>query len=112
MSLKLTYRPFELRLANPWKIASSTGSSTHRVVIVELQDANGVIGRGEGAPSSLYGETVETASRFFQQVDPRHLSFADIAGSMRYLDGLQPRQQAAICALNIALLDGAAKLAG
>src|SRR5262249_2023781 len=48
---------------------------------------------------------------FCNRVDPSRLSFADIPGSMRYLESLSPRDRSAKCALNIALLDGAAKQA-
>ena len=34
--VKINARACELRLANPWKIASTKGSGTHRTVIVEL----------------------------------------------------------------------------
>jgi L-Ala-D/L-Glu epimerase len=40
------------------------------------------------------------------------ISFTDISGSMSYLATIKRPQLAALCALNIALLDGAAKLAG
>src|ERR1700744_5837378 len=112
MIVKLNFRPCELQLTNPWKIASSEGSSMHRVIIVELLDEDGVRSFGEAAPSSLYGENIETATALFKKIDPRRLSFTDAAGSMHYLATLLPRQQAALCALNIALLDGAAKKAG
>ena len=48
---------------------------------------------------------------FLKQVDPRGLSFSDIEGSMSYLDTLSRRDMAAKSALNIALLDGAARKA-
>jgi L-alanine-DL-glutamate epimerase-like enolase superfamily enzyme len=45
-------------------------------------------------------------------VDARKLSFDDVPGSMRYLDTLSPGDFAPKCALNIALMDGAARKAG
>ncbi len=110
--MKLKIIPCDLNLANPWKIASSKGSALHKVVVIELTDANGVTGFGEAAPSSLYGESAATVTEFLQRVDAAKISFADVAGSMNHLATLAPPQQAALCALNIALLDGAAKLAG
>jgi L-alanine-DL-glutamate epimerase-like enolase superfamily enzyme len=44
-------------------------------------------------------------------VDPRGLSFNDVEGSMRYLETVSPHDMSAKCAINIALLDGAAKRA-
>jgi L-alanine-DL-glutamate epimerase-like enolase superfamily enzyme len=111
----LNARPCELRLANPWKIASSknaNGSGTHQTVIVELTDTDGVLAIGEAAPSSLYGESAEGLLKFLAQLDPTRVSFTDVPGSMAYLDTLPSVPVAAKCALNLALLDGAAKRAG
>lgn len=113
--VKLTARPCELQLANPWKIASSksaTGSGTHRTVIVELTDADGVNAIGEAAPSSLYGESADGLLKFLQSLDAGKISFMDVPGSMAYLDALPGIPVAAKCVLNLALLDGAAKRAG
>jgi L-alanine-DL-glutamate epimerase-like enolase superfamily enzyme len=113
--VKLNVRQCELRLANPWKIASSKnpgGSGTHRTVIVELTDSDGVNAIGEAAPSSLYGESADGLLTFLQSLDAGKISFADVPGSMAYLDTLPGIPVAAKCALNLALLDGAAKRAG
>jgi L-alanine-DL-glutamate epimerase-like enolase superfamily enzyme len=112
LRVKIIARVCELRLANPWKIASSKGSGTHRTVIVELTDAEGVSAIGEAAPSSLYGESVENVLPVLQSLDASKLSFADVAGSMKFLEGLPKVPFAVKCALNLALLDGAAKRAG
>jgi L-alanine-DL-glutamate epimerase-like enolase superfamily enzyme len=113
--VKIYARACELRLANPWKIASSKsskGSGTHRTVIVELTDADGVSALGEAAPSSLYGESVETVLPVLAQLDPARLSFHDVPGSMSFLESIPKIPFAVKCALNLALLDGAAKRAG
>jgi L-Ala-D/L-Glu epimerase len=110
--VKIIARACELRLANPWKIASSKGSGTHRTVIVELTDAEGVSAIGEAAPSSLYGESVENVLPVIQSLDASKLSFADVDGSMKFLASLPKIPFAVKCALNLALLDGAAKRAG
>jgi L-alanine-DL-glutamate epimerase-like enolase superfamily enzyme len=110
-TVKLTALPYELRLANPWKIANSKGSGIYRTVIVELMETDGKNGIGEAAPSSLYGESAEDLLKFLHLLDPEQISFADIPGSMAYLDALPGIPVAAKCALNLALLDGAAKRA-
>jgi len=110
--VKLNARLCELRLANPWKIASSQGSGIHRTVIVELTDAGGMPAIGEAAPSSLYGESAEHLLRFLPQLDLGKISFSDVAGSMAYLEAVPGIPVSAKCALNLALLDGAAKRAG
>ena len=110
--MKIIARARELKLANPWKIASSKGSGTHRTVIVELTDADGINALGEAAPSSLYGESVETVLPVIEQLHPANISFADVPGSMDYLESIPRLPFAVKCALNLALLDGAAKRAG
>ncbi len=108
----MTFHACELLLANPWKIAGKQGSSMHPTVIVELQNHAGVCAWGEAAPSVLYGESVAGVLKFLTHISPAQLSFEDIAGSMNYLESLPEIPLAAKCALNVALLDGAAKLAG
>ncbi len=110
--MKINARACELRLANPWKIASTKGSGTHRTVIVELTDAEGVSAIGEAAPSSLYGESVENVLPVLTQLEVSKLSFRDVSGSMSFLESLPKIPFAVKCALNLALLDGAAKHAG
>ena len=109
--MKLNARPCELRLANPWKIASTKGSGTHRTVIVELLDSDGISAIGEAAPSVLYGESVEGVLNILAQLDGNRLSFANVTGSMAYLESVPGIPVAAKCALNLALVDGAAKRA-
>lgn len=112
--MQFSFRPFDLKLARTWRIASGVGGAgadIYKVMFVELADAQGRRGLGEGSPSSRYGESVETIGKFLQQVDATRLSFDDIAGSMAYLDTIAPGHPTAKCAVNIALLDGAARAA-
>ena len=110
--MKLKSYRCELLLANPWKIASSKGSGTHNTVIVELTDSDGLASIGEAAPSSLYGETAAGVLEFLSQMPTTGLAFNDVPGSMAFLDTLPNIPMAAKCALNLALVDGAAKRAG
>ena len=110
--MKINARACELKLANPWKIASRQGSGTHRTVIVELTDTDGVVAIGEAAPSALYGESVDSVLPVLAKLDASKLSFRDVAGSMANLEKIPGLPFAIKCALNIALLDGAAKHAG
>jgi len=110
--MTLTCRPFGLELVHPWKIARGEGTNTYPVLLLELNDDAGLVGLGESAPSSRYGETVASGRAFVEKVDPRRLSFADVPRSMHYLDSVAPGEMSAKCAFNIALLDGAARLAG
>ncbi len=112
LRVKISARACELRLANPWKIASSKGSGTHQTVIVELTDTDGFSALGEAAPSVLYGESAGGVLQTLVGLDATKLSFTDLAGSMEFLETIPNIPVAAKCALNLALLDGAAKRAG
>jgi L-Ala-D/L-Glu epimerase len=109
--VKLSFRRLDLHLAHPWAIARSHAATVCKTVVVELAGADGTIGLGEAAPSVRYKESVESIESFLRRTDPRGLSFNDIEGSMVYLDTLSPKDMSAKCALNLALLDGAAKRA-
>lgn len=114
----LSIQPYSLRLTHRWTIASRTGpgagegTDTFPVVLVRLRDAEGVEGLGETAPSNRYRETAESALALLGRVDPQRLSFADLTGSLAYLESLATDEPAARCALDIALHDGAARRAG
>lgn len=110
--MKLKFSACDLSLVHRFAIAGRKGSSLHHNVIVQLTDEAGVTGLGEAAPASTYGESAATATAFLKEVDPGKLSFDDISGSMRRLEAIGPKEMAAKCALNIALMDGAARRAG
>ena len=110
--MKLNASACDLQLANVWKIASTLGSRTHRTVIVRLTDTDGVAAIGEAAPSVLYGENVEGVLKCLHQLDAARLTFADVPHSMNFLETVPGLPVAAKCAVNLALLDGAAKRAG
>ena len=99
-------------MAYTWAIARTTGSNTARVVILKLTGPDGTIGLGESSPIKRYDESIETVLAFCAKVDASKLSFDDVPGSMKYLDTVAPKQSAAKCAFNIALVDGAARKAG
>ncbi len=109
--MKLTYRRLNLNLAHTWTIARGSGTTVANTVLLELSGADGTIGLGEAAPISRYKESVDTVEAFLKKVDPRGLSFGDVAGSMEYLETLSRDDMSAKCALNLALLDGAGKKA-
>jgi L-alanine-DL-glutamate epimerase-like enolase superfamily enzyme len=110
--MKISAHAYALKLANPWKIASTKGSGIHQTVIVELTDGSGTAAIGEAAPSTLYGESAPGVLQAIAGLDASRLSFASVPASMAYLESVPGLPMAARCALNIALLDGAAKQAG
>lgn len=109
--MKLRFWREQLRLANTWTIARGS-TDFFEVVMVELTDGDGVSGIGEAAPIRRYHENPSTVEDFFKRLDLKQLSFTDVNGSMNYLASLSSGDMAAKCALNIALVDGAAKRAG
>src|SRR6516162_4747683 len=110
-AVKLNFRRVDLQLAHPWAIARGTAATKTQVVIVELLGADGTQGLGEAPTASRYRESATTVEAFLKKVDPRGLSFNDVEGSMSYLDTLSAHDMSAKAALNVALLDGAARRA-
>jgi len=79
---------------------------------MELTAADdGTTGLGESSPSTRYDESVDTVETFCRKVDISRLSFDDVTSSMNYLATVAPGEMSAKCAINLALLDGAAKRA-
>ena len=111
--MKMNFRKFDLKLRHEWTVASSLnkGKTVFEIVLLDFTDADGVVGLGESAPASRYKENVNTVMEFLKQVDANRLSFDDVAGSMDYLETF-PGNYGAKCAVNIALMDGAARKAG
>jgi len=116
--MKLRIWRHDLSLAHRWTIARGLGpggeggSDRFGVAFIELTDKNGAVGLGEAAPSKRYGETVDSVLAFFERLNPYQLSFDDLDGSLRYLDSVGARNYCAKGAVDMALLDGAARLAG
>jgi L-alanine-DL-glutamate epimerase-like enolase superfamily enzyme len=112
--VRIKYWRCDLNLAHFWKIASggNMGGVRHfPVAILQLTDPDGVTGFGECSPSSRYREDVAGGLDFLSKLDPHQLSFDDLAASMRHVENLAPGQFAAKAAVNVALLDGAARKA-
>lgn len=108
--MKLSFQHLDLPLAQSWVIARGK-TDVARVVVVELTDADGIVGRGEAAPISRYKESVGSVEAFLRKVDASRLSHSSIPAAMAYLELVSTREMAAKCAINLALLDIAAKRA-
>src|SRR5205807_494561 len=93
--VKINLRPFDLKLAHRWAVASSVqaggsgGADVYKVVFVELTEVDGTTGIGEAAPSARYEENADSALAFLERVDPDRLSFVDVPGSMKNLAALR-----------------------
>jgi L-alanine-DL-glutamate epimerase-like enolase superfamily enzyme len=110
MGMQLKFWRAELNLTHQWTIARGSASK-FRVVFVELRDRDGVVGYGETAPSRRYQETIETVEAFFSHIDPAKLSFSDLAASKEYVEKIAPDHLSAKGAIDLALWDGAGKIA-
>jgi L-alanine-DL-glutamate epimerase-like enolase superfamily enzyme len=113
--MKLDFLPFELRLKHRWSVSSGLQSGRDQgrttVVLARLTDGP-VVGWGEAPATTRYQETVATITDFLGRIEAGRLSFANLPESMEYLEKLAPGHYSAKCAVNIALADGAARLAG
>jgi len=108
--VKLSFQHFDLSLARSW--ATARGKTTvAKVVVVELIDKDGILGRGEAAPISRYNESVTSVEAFLRRVDPQHLSADSVTQSLTYLSSLSPGDMSAKCAIDIAVTDIASKRA-
>ncbi|HWF19454.1 MAG TPA: enolase C-terminal domain-like protein, partial [Verrucomicrobiae bacterium] len=113
--MQIKYWRFELKLAHTWTVSTGVktgGTNVSPVAILQLAADDGTIGLGECAPASRYNENVDGGMEFLAKVDGSKLSFDDVRGSMRYVEGIAPGEFAAKSAVNIALLDGASRKAG
>lgn len=113
--MKLDFLTFELRLKHKWAVSSGlqSGADQRRtaVVLVRLTDGP-ALGWGEAPATSRYQETVASITAFLERVQADKLSFAHLPSGMDYLEKLAPGNAAAKGAVNTALADGAARLAG
>ena len=112
--MQLTFHRYDLKLIHKWVIATSQkagGRNVAPAVLLELRDKDGVVGYGEAAPSLRYGENAETCVAFLRKIDISRLSFDDVDASRGYVESVSPNDYSAKGALDIALVDGAAKKA-
>ncbi len=113
--MELSHQVIELKLALPWATSRTTepgGLRSSEVVQVALRDeAGGVVGYGEAAPISRYGESAGTVQSFLSRLDSRSLSLDRLDESLVAIAGAAPGHPAAKCAIEMALLDAAGKRA-
>jgi L-alanine-DL-glutamate epimerase-like enolase superfamily enzyme len=108
--VRIAHRRATLQLAQPFTISRST-SVEEEVLWIELEHA-GVTGFGEAQPQDHYGETVESAEAFLDEVAPvlgdDPFALEAIGSRLAELRG----QHAAKAGLDAALHDLCGKLAG
>ena len=87
------------------------GVNEFPVALLELTDADGVVGVGEAAPSSRYGENVKNGLEFLRNWMRGVCHSTMCRRQCSTWKSLAPGQFAAKGAVNVALLDGAARKA-
>ena len=118
MTLMLRHETLHLAFRDPFRIARDPDSGGATTVIVELTDTRhpDKRGVGEGFPDAYYGETPETMAAVFplllEATGEPTLSVDGLAGAADAMDARLRHHGAAKCAIDIALHDLAAQVAG
>ena len=109
--MKLSWFPYELKLAHVFTVASYSRTTTPDVQ-VEIE-YDGFVGYGEASMPPYLGHTVESVCAFLEKVDLGQ--FADpfcIEDIMAYVDSISEGDAPAKAAIDIALHDLVGKLLG
>ena len=104
--MNLSFRPQDLKLKYTFRIARETRTIQNNVIVL-LQDEDGMIGLGEAAPTSFFGEDVKSVTRVLLQAvdllknaDPFQLEDITLLLKNKF-----PKDAAARAAIDIALHD-------
>ena len=109
--MNLRWSRFDLRLKHTFTIARG-GRDISPVVIVELEH-DGIVGYGEAAPSSRYGESVDTVIAFLTRLDlSRYDDPFHLESILTYVQNVADGNTAAKAAVDLALHDWIGKKLG
>lgn len=111
--MKLSYKPYSLIFKHPFGVSGNTRKETP-TVFVSVQEG-GYLGYGEACLPPYLGETISETLAFFEKARLLLNAFNLSSGSQllfNQLDSLLPGHNAAKAALNMAVNDLQAKLAG
>lgn len=106
----LRARPLDLPLAREFRTARG-GKTIAANLLVEIE-AEGIVGRGEGAPIPRYGQTQQSGLHALAALPALDRSPLEQEDWMAALDAVAPDQTAARCALEMALWDWAGQKLG
>ena len=114
--MQLTWRPIDLRLRKPFKIAGQAATEVRHNVAVSL-DAGQYVGLGEAEPTGYYGENAETAMTALEQFDTAALDGFERGEPVEKMsdacaEQLAPKHMSVLSAIDCALWDLAGKRAG
>ena len=109
--LNLSFAPHELQLRHAFNLAKSSRTVTPDVLVkIEF---DGLTGYGEASMPPYLGESEKSVCNFLSQLDLSQFSDPfHIAEIHRYMDTVATGNQAAKCAVDIALHDLAGKITG
>jgi L-alanine-DL-glutamate epimerase-like enolase superfamily enzyme len=109
--MKITFKRYDLHLRHTFTIARG-GRDVSPVVILELEH-DGLVGFEEAAPSSRYGETVDSVFAFLGRVDlARFPDPFQLESILSYVGRLSSGDTAAKAAIDLALHDWIGKKLG
>jgi L-Ala-D/L-Glu epimerase / N-acetyl-D-glutamate racemase len=118
VTLALRHETLTMAFRDPFRISREPDSGSATTVIVELTDTRHPDGHGvgEGFPDAYYGETPETMAAVFplllEAIGEPELSVAGLVNAADAMDGRIRHHGAAKCAIDTALHDLAAQVAG
>ena len=109
--LKLRFQPYNLQLKHVFTVATYSRTTTPDVQVEVEYD--GIMGYGEASMPPYLGESVESVTRFLQQVNLEQFSDPfQLEEILAYVDGIMPGNTAAKASVDIALHDLVGKLLG
>jgi L-alanine-DL-glutamate epimerase-like enolase superfamily enzyme len=109
--LKLRFQPYNLQLKHVFTVATYSRTTTPDVQVEVEYD--GITGYGEASMPPYLGESVESVTRFLQQVNLEQFSDPfQLEEILAYVDGIIPGNTAAKASVDIALHDLVGKLLG
>ncbi len=109
--MKLTFKPYDLKLKHVFTVASSSRTTTPDVQVEINYD--GITGYGEASMPPYLGESVESVMDFLKKVNIEQFSDPfQLEDILAYVDGIMPGNTAAKASVDIALHDLVGKLLG
>ena len=109
--LKLSFKPYDLKLRHAFNLAKSSRTHTPDVLVQIEQD--GIIGYGEASMPPYLGESTESVCKFLSSLDLAQ--FKDpfrLDEILEYVDSVAPNNRAAKASVDIALHDLLGKIMG
>ncbi len=109
--MKVSFREYTLRLRHTFTI--SRGSVDTKQVVIVLLEHDGIVGYGEAAPTSRYGESIETVKAFLGKVDlGRFDNPLQLESILADVDTISEGNYSAKAAIDLALHDWMGKRLG